>query len=351
MKKLAYLKMVAVPIYMTSALCLLFLSHAYAAAEITLAGGGWDLGAKGASSESASAANTWTITNDSGGQEDVLIKVTGGSPWVASTDGTQIADKFVLRKDNSSGQIITGTDANLVTSLAKNGTHSFGLYFKAPPTGSSEGAKTLAVTLTAKNWQLQCGDPFTINHVAGVISPSTVNITYGTVLTNLTGADKCWITRNLGATQQATSATDATDASAGWYWQFNRKQGYAVGPSPAWGGSTINESFNWQAANDPCTLLIGAGWRIPTYTEWLNADANGAWGNYGNTYASVLKLHAAGYLYYTDGALYSRGSHGYYWSSTQSSSANGYLLYFYSGNSYMLDLNKAYGFSVRCIRD
>ena len=351
MKKLAYLKMVAVLIYMTSAFCLLFLSHAYAAASITLTGGGWDLGTKGASSESTSAANAWTITNDSGGQEDVLIKVTGGSPWVASTDGTQVADKFVLKKDNSSGQIITGTDANLVTSLAKDGTHSFGLYFKAPPTGSEEGAHTLTVTLTATNWKLQCGNSFIINHVAGAISPSTVDITYGTVLTNLTGSDKCWITRNLGATQQATSATDATDASAGWYWQFNRKQGYAVGPSPAWSITSINESFDWQAANDPCTLLIGTGWRIPTKTEWLNADANGAWANYNNTYASVLKLHAAGYLYYTSGALNYRGSYGYCWSSTQYSSTNGYALYFSSSISDMSYFNKAYGFSVRCIRD
>ena len=37
---------------------------------------------------------------------------------------------------------------------------------------------------------------------------------------------KCWITSNLGASQQATAVNASTQASSGWYWQFNRKQGY-----------------------------------------------------------------------------------------------------------------------------
>ncbi len=30
----------------------------------------------------------------------------------------------------------------------------------------------------------------------------------------------------------------------------------------------IDENLDWQAANDPCTLELGNGWRLPTYTEW-----------------------------------------------------------------------------------
>ena len=66
----------------------------------------------------------------------------------------------------------------------------------------------------------------TINHVEGVVAPVTKTTTYGTV-TNIPGElTKCWITSNLGSDQQATAVNDATEASAGWYWQFNRKQGY-----------------------------------------------------------------------------------------------------------------------------
>ncbi|MES2398323.1 MAG: hypothetical protein V4549_20080 [Bacteroidota bacterium] len=198
-----------------------------------------------------------------------------------------------------------------------------------------------------------CGGALAINHTIGTIAPETKSVNYGTVTTSLSGASKCWITQNLGSTNQAGSATDATDASAGWYWQFNRKQGYKVGPTPAWTITAINEASDWLAANDPCTIELGAGWRIPTNTEWTNADANGPWANYTDAYNSVLKLHAAGYLTATAGALGSRGisGSGSYWSSTQSSTTNGWYLIFNSGISTMNSLNKSYGFSLRCLRD
>jgi len=177
-------------------------------------------------------------------------------------------------------------------------------------------------------------------------------VTYGVVLTNLSGADKCWLTQNLGADNQASSATDATDAAAGWYWQFNRKQGYSNisgVTSPAWTITSINETSDWVAAQDPCTIELGAGWRIPTKTEWTNAD--GAWANYTDTYNSVLKLHASGYLSASNGSLSSRGTNGSYWSSTQNDATNGWLLGFYSSGSNMDHNNKAYGISLRCLRD
>lgn len=200
-----------------------------------------------------------------------------------------------------------------------------------------------------------CGDPLQVTHTAGDVAPVNKTVNYGTVMTNLTGSDKCWITQNLGSDQQATSATDATEASAGWYWQFNKKQGYKHDgttrtPNTPW-ISSISESSDWQTANDPCTILLGAGWRLPTYTEWYNADQNGGWSNYNHTYASVLKLHAAGYLHYSNGSLFNRGTYGYYWSSTQHSSTNGWYLYFFSSNCVMYNHTKAYGFSGRCLRD
>ena len=166
-----------------------------------------------------------------------------------------------------------------------------------------------------------CGDNLNITHIAGEVAPVTKTVNYGTVLTNLSGANKCWITQNLGADHQASSATDATEASAGWYWQFNRKQGYKHDgttrtPNTTW-ITSINENSDWQSGNDPCRLLLGAGWRIPTYTEWENADANGGWNNWNGTYASVLKLHAAGNLGGSGGSLSNRGIGGFYWSSTQ----------------------------------
>ena len=194
-----------------------------------------------------------------------------------------------------------------------------------------------------------CGSPITVNHVSGDVVPVSKTVIYGTVTSNLSGSNKCWITQNLGADNQATSVTDATDASAGWYWQFNRKRGYATGTIPAWVTITISENNNWLAANDPCTILLGTGWRIPTATEWTNAD--GSWSNYTNAYNSVLKIHAAGYLQYNSGVLNERGTSGYYWSSNRNNSTTGQNLTTKSTSSQMVNNTKTFGFSVRCIKN
>ncbi len=199
-----------------------------------------------------------------------------------------------------------------------------------------------------------CGQTITKNHVAGSVAPVNKTTTYGTV-TGIPGeAAKCWITKNLGATQQATAVNDATEASAGWYWQFNRKQGFKNDGSttPAWTITSIYENSDWLTANDPCNLELGTQWRIPTYTEWSNVDNTGGWTDWNGPWGSGLKLHAAGYLGFSNGSLGSRGSYGYYWSSTQTVATNGWYLGFNSGGGGMGNYpTKASGFSVRCVRD
>ena len=203
-----------------------------------------------------------------------------------------------------------------------------------------------------------CGDSITINHVAGAVAPVDKTVTYGTV-TNIPGeTSKCWITSNLGSDHQATSKSDATEASAGWYWQFNRKQGYKHDgttrtPNTTW-ITTINEDSDWTSANDPCTLEMGNGWRIPTETEWTNVDAGGGWTNWNGPWNSPLKIHAAGYLLdYNNGALADRGTYGYYWSSTQVAAlhSDGRNLGLSSGSCQMMGGFKSWGQSIRCIKD
>jgi hypothetical protein len=198
-----------------------------------------------------------------------------------------------------------------------------------------------------------CGISFTINHIAGIVAPVSKTVTYGTV-TNISGATtKCWITSNLGADHQATAVNDATEASAGWYWQFNRKQGYKHDgttrtPNTTW-ITSINENLDWQAANDPCTIELGSGWRIPTNSEWTNVS-NG-WTDWNGPWNSGLKMHTAGYLGSSDGSLYGRGSVGTYWSSTQYDATDGWGLDFSGGYSTMNNLTKALCFTLRCLRD
>jgi hypothetical protein len=203
-----------------------------------------------------------------------------------------------------------------------------------------------------------CGSSFTIQHQAGEVAPVTRTVTYGTV-TNIPGENsKCWITSNLGAEHKATSVDDATEASAGWYWRFNRKEGFnglATSPQPSWpiGNS---EDLDWQADNDPCSLLLANGWRIPTHTEWYNVSISGNWSSFSDPWYSDLKMHMPGYLDWTNGMLYRRATLGCYWSSEQASFWNGWYIGFENlGNPNSCNPNgaasKANGYSLRCINN
>jgi len=201
-----------------------------------------------------------------------------------------------------------------------------------------------------------CSSPITRSHMtAGGVAPVNKVVTYGTI-TNIQGElSKCWITSNLGADHQATAVDDATEASAGWYWQFNNKQGYKHDgstrtPNTGWICS-IAENSDWIAGYDHCALELGSGWRIPTYTEWYNVNTNGGWTNWNIIWNSGLKIHAAGNLICSGGSLGSRGSQGFYWSSMQASSLYGYFLGFSSNYSIITSLDKGEGFSLRCIKN
>jgi hypothetical protein len=215
---------------------------------------------------------------------------------------------------------------------------------------------SLPVTLTQTNpncWT--CGQPISVDHIAGSVAPVSKSTSYGTV-SNIAGEPaKCWTTSNLGSDHQATAVNDTTEASAGWYWQFNHARGFkhsglTRNPSSTW-ITSISEMSNWVSENDPCVIELGNGFRIPTTTEWSNADAFGGWSTWDGPWNSSLKLHAAGRLTSGSGALEYRGEYGYQWSSVQSSGVLGQVLYFFSTSCTMSSHPKAYAYNLRCIKE
>jgi len=278
---------------------------------------------------------------------------------VTSDGGATVTARGVCWS-TSSGPVATGshtTDAGTTgsyTSTLTGLTAGIPYYIRAYATnsvGTGYGAEMSFTIFT-------CGASITINHLASDgVGAVDKTVTYATV-NNIPGAPtKCWITSNLGADHQATAVSDATEPSAGWYWQFNRKQGYKHDgttrtPNTTW-ISTISESSDWTAANDPCTIELGTGWRIPTTTEWTNVDgtSGGNWTDWNGPWNSGLKLHAAGFLGYTAGGINNRGVHGYYWSSSQYSSTDGGYLSFNSSYSLWDSAKKANGYSLRCLKD
>ena len=258
-----------------------------------------------------------------------------------TTDDYATATEMGTATTNSEGGLACGTSYTRFV-WAYNGCNS---------------SVSTALTQKTNGCPAVCGSSFTISHLAsGGVAPVDKTVTYGTVNGIPGEPAKCWITRNLGASQQATAVSDNTEASAGWYFQFNHKQGFKHDgttrtPNTTW-ISNINETSDWITAKDPCSIELGAGWRIPTYTEWYNVDNTGGWTTWTGPWGSGLKMHAAGRLFYLDGSLSTtRGNIAYYWSSTQSDATIGSGLSFTSGNCGTNNFNKSLGFSLRCIRD
>ena len=294
----------------------------------------------------ASVTNITSSTAISGGN----VTASGGAAVSARGVCWSTSQNPTLSDSHTTDGSGNGVFVSNLSGLSPSTTY----YVKAYATNSRGTAYGNQESFTTTSSGIQCND-FTLTHTAGSVAPVSKTVNYNVALTDLSGETKCWITQNLGADFQATTVNDNSEAAAGWYWQFNRKQGYKHDgttrtPSTTW-ISSINENSDWLPANDPCALLLGSGWRLPTNTEWTNADETGGWDNYNETFASVLKLHAAGHLYNGGGSLYNRGSSGDYWSSSQDVSDRGRYLSFGSGYSLMDDGYKAGGGSARCLRD
>jgi len=284
-----------------------------------------------------------------------------GNAAVSSEGGSAVTERGLVW--NTTGTAPTVADTKIIATAAGMGTFAntiVGLiqgpvyYVRA----YAINAKGTTYSPAISNFKI-CPTSFTVMHVEGLNgAPVTKTVTYHSINTSISGGvSKCWLTQNLGADQQAASVSDATEPSAGWYFQFNRSQGYQFTatryPATSW-IPAIGESANWAPANDPCTLLLGNGWRLPTSTEWsTTAAAPQNWINSTSTFSSVLKIHMAGYIASTTGAMTSRGTDGMYWSSTQNggNTVNAYELRFNSGINPAEENTKSFATPVRCLLD
>lgn len=119
------------------------------------------------------------------------------------------------------------------------------------------------------------------------------------------------------------------------------------------GTGSYNKNQGTKSIYDPCP----PGYRVPPQDTWNLQQNAGTWSN-GMTMDKLgnFWFPAAGLRYGSSnaGKLAYGGSEGSYWSSSAftSTSANGGILYFYSGNVNPLNYcNRAYGQSVRCVSE
>jgi len=205
-------------------------------------------------------------------------------------------------------------------------------------------------------------------------------VSYGTVESN----GRCWLDRNLGASQVASSSTD--HLAYGDLFQWGRvadghqlinwassNQGTPVNsttsilsnndiPSHSNFITNTNIPYDWRSpqnnnlwqgvsgVNNPCPN----GWRLPTETEWNTERQNWSSQNSLGAIASPLKLPLAGLRlgsFGSIGSLVDIGSYGYCWASTVDVSNSKMLVYYSSGANVNGGSLRSGGASVRCIKD
>ena len=181
---------------------------------------------------------------------------------------------------------------------------------------------------------------------------------------------RTWMDRNLGASWVATSMTDAE--AYGYLYQWGRgKDGHEKRTSgitttlsstddPGHGKfiTTSSEPYDWRISqndnlwqgvsgiNKPCP----SGFRIPTADEWQEEMDSWSSKDAAGAFASSLKLVAPGQRIYLNGTIFEPNLRGTYWSSTTNSGSSQYMLV-QSGSAALCSNSRAYGMSVRCIKD
>jgi len=290
------------------------------------------------------------------------IAASGVSASVPYTGGN--GGSYAAQTISSTG--VTGLTATLSLGILANGAGSLTYTITGTPTTS--GTASFAITVGGQS----CS--FTVSVGAQSQYPAgTVYCAGATTIVDVTNptTGKTWMDRNLGATQVATSSTNAN--AYGDLYQWGRRADghqcrtsattttlssidqpahgdFIIAPNaPADWRSPQNENL-WQGVNgvnNPCPST----YRLPTVAEFT-AELQ-SWGqqNSAGAFSSLLKLSVAGRRLNSDGSLFNVGTYGYYWSSTVSGTSS-LALSFASSNAAMNGVGiRAGGFSVRCVKD
>jgi len=304
----------------------------------------------------------WTITTTCGESSDDVNITFNHTPTVANAGPDQ--------------SFIDGTTSlTLAANTPSSGTGQWSIV--SGDGGSFDDVSNPNATFTGQinqiyslEWSIETSCSMSADEVFIYLSGGTTDFYTEIIdITNPT-TGKTWMDRNLGASRAATSSTDA-EAYGDLYQWGRAADGHQIKTSST--TSTLSNSDTpghgnfilapsnpsdwrspqntnlWQGVNgtnNPCPV----GYRLPTEAE-LNAERS-TWSsnNAGGAYASPLKLPLAGGRYYGSGSLTNVGSFGHCWSSTVDGT-DSHSLSFGSSDANVFSISRAFGFSVRCLKD
>jgi uncharacterized protein (TIGR02145 family) len=230
-----------------------------------------------------------------------------------------------------------------------------------------------------------CGEPGLTPGSTGCITFTYrgQQVTYATVRAS---DGKVWLRQNLGSPQVAINGSDI--ASYGHYFQWGRwDDGHQLTNSPSvtgsaslqnpshiaagnpnfikgtttatsWWGTGGNASNTWSGVTatstngkDPCAAL-GAGWHLPSVTEWTNVINAEFISDNISAFDSHLKLAESGYKSSSNGAWVPAFVGGHYWTSSAGNNNTAQSFSFDNAyNAFMAQSERGYAFPCRCIKN
>ena len=264
---------------------------------------------------------------------------------------------------NSTG--ITGLTATLASGSLTTGNGT--LTYTITGTPSGPGTANFAISIAEQACTLS----------RMVVNPPTPTycIATSTTIVDVTGnAGKTWMDRNLGATQAATSSTDASAKGDLYQWgrfsdghqcrNSNTTTTIATSELPGHGDFILKPTVppNWHtpsintlwASESSITNPCPSGYRVPTAAEWSAEHAATSSKNAAGALAT-LKLPYTGYRAGFDGTIKNLNFAGTYQASTLYSlnptSSSRYFLFTSTTMNSITSSSRNHGLAVRCIKD
>lgn len=249
--------------------------------------------------------------------------------------------------------------------------------------GVAGNTYTLLWMLTAPNG---CSDSDEVNISFANNCPATVTDVDGNTYNTVQVGDQCWMKQNLKTTKYRNGSNITYPGSNNTTWQNNTTGAYAWYNNDIANKNTYGALYNWHAVNNTAGLCP-AGWHVPTDAEWTTlteyvssqpeylCDGNSnyiakalaattLWFTHTGTCSignNMAANNATGFSGLPGGDRFNNGTYsavehfGHFWSSTESSIvatlAMSRILRYDSPWVYRSGDYKAYGFSVRCLRD
>jgi uncharacterized protein (TIGR02145 family) len=291
------------------------------------------------------------------------VAASGVNSVVPYTGGN--GETYAAQNISSTG--VTGLTATLAAGTLVNGAGT--LNYTITGTPATSGTASFALSIGGQSCTLSRSVEITVTDASGNTYPT---VTIGT---------QVWMAENLRTTKYRDGSnipvvTDNTQWANNWNngnplqqpmmcWYNNDQATYTA--------NKFGALYNWYAIN-PATNgnknVCPTGWHVPTDAEWTTLTTflggqNVAGGNMkstGTQYWSSPNTDATnssgfsglpGGFRVSNGVFDNFGLNGNWWSSTETSTVSAWnrRLGYSLGGVYRYDYVKAYGFSVRCVKD